>query len=227
MLFAANFVPGVGEGANAAKDAGQLAPDEAVSHAPEVSTALAKYDPNFAAQQILGRLSNVTTGGPTLTVHAAERIMEGGPGRVAPGAEAGMARIENIGHRHANPLQPTASSGADHSSHRGERRIRSLRRGDWAKGSNCGALQMNKLRDQSDARAKLRQMLDDFISGRDQSKEHVAKIEALLIGEFRGTGIYEDLTLPVASYHPSGGELLYDAASLQRVFSDAIKVHGI
>jgi hypothetical protein len=88
----------------------------------EVSTALTKYNPDFAAQQILGRASNVTPGGRTLTVHAATRIMEGGPGRAALGADAGMSRIDQILETGVdvryNPLHPlgptvrvTASNG--------------------------------------------------------------------------------------------------------------------
>jgi hypothetical protein len=55
----------------------------------------------------------VTPGGRTLTVHAAERIMEGGPGRAALGAEAGMARIQIldtgslIRYNPLHPLGPT------------------------------------------------------------------------------------------------------------------------
>lgn len=40
------------------------------------------YDPDFAASQILGH-PNVTVGGRTISVHAAERMVHGGPGRRA------------------------------------------------------------------------------------------------------------------------------------------------
>jgi RHS repeat-associated protein len=40
VLFAANFVPGVGEGANLAKDMGEVALEEAISHAPGAEAAV-------------------------------------------------------------------------------------------------------------------------------------------------------------------------------------------
>ena len=46
VMFAANFVPGAGEGANLAKDAGEVALEQAISHAPQESAALAKV-PDF------------------------------------------------------------------------------------------------------------------------------------------------------------------------------------
>lgn len=45
------------------------------------STALAKYDADFAAQQILKSTTNVTQGGRTISVHAAERMMTPPVGR--------------------------------------------------------------------------------------------------------------------------------------------------
>jgi hypothetical protein len=70
-------------------------------------------------------------------------------------------------------------------------------------------------------------MLDEFVSGRDRSKGHVAEIEGLLIREFRGTPLFEELTLPVASYEPSGGDYMYDATTLTRVFLDVIRTHNL
>jgi RHS repeat-associated protein len=59
VLFAANFVPGVGEGATLAKDAGQVALDQAVAHAPEVAQVTA----NRAAGQVGERFLADTYGG--------------------------------------------------------------------------------------------------------------------------------------------------------------------
>ena len=68
----------------------------------------------------------------------------------------------------------------------------------------------------------LRSMLDAFVDGRARTKEHVDNIEALLIREFMGTDIFEDLTVPVASYAPGGGEYLYDEEALARVFQGVL-----
>jgi hypothetical protein len=70
-------------------------------------------------------------------------------------------------------------------------------------------------------------MLDEFVTGRDQSKQHVAEIEALLIREFRGSALFEDLTLPVASYEPAGGDYMYDATALAKIFSEVIRMHHL
>lgn len=69
----------------------------------------------------------------------------------------------------------------------------------------------------------LRDMLEAFVQGREQSKEYVERIEYLLITDFIGTQVYEDLTQPVASYDPKGGEYLYDVAGLTKVFKDVLE----
>jgi RHS repeat-associated protein len=82
VLFAANFVPGGGEAAAVGENIGKVAVDEAISHAsgagPE-ATALAKWDADFAAKQLLGG-NNITAGGRTITYHAADRIVNSGRG---------------------------------------------------------------------------------------------------------------------------------------------------
>jgi len=63
--------------------------------APRVSTSAegganlpVKYDPDFAAAQLLGRLTNITPGGRTITAHAAERMtVNPGPGRLPASVE--------------------------------------------------------------------------------------------------------------------------------------------
>ena len=72
------------------------------------------------------------------------------------------------------------------------------------------------------SRRALRELLQTFVSGRDRSKSHVAKIEELLIREFRGSDLFEELTGPVAAYSPSGGEFLYDEMGLTQVFKEVL-----
>ena len=60
--------------------------DQLSKNAPEkaatTTTELAIYDPDFAAQQILGLPFNITLGGRVVTAHAAERMVNPPPGRV-------------------------------------------------------------------------------------------------------------------------------------------------
>jgi len=51
-----------------------------------------KYDPDFAAQQILNSPTNVTQGGRTITTHAAERMVTPPPGR----APTSMAQVDQF-----------------------------------------------------------------------------------------------------------------------------------
>ncbi len=50
--------------------------------AATTTTGLAIYDPDFAAQQILGLPFNITPEGRVVTAHAAERMVNPPPGRV-------------------------------------------------------------------------------------------------------------------------------------------------
>lgn len=58
-------------------------------------TALAKYDPTFAARQLLGG-PPVTRTGLTITAHAARQMVDPGPGRIAATVEDIDTIIENV-----------------------------------------------------------------------------------------------------------------------------------
>jgi hypothetical protein len=70
---------------------------------------------------------------------------------------------------------------------------------------------------------RLLDMLDSFVSGKDQSMEFVGEIERLLVDELRDSDIFAELTVPVASYRTEGGEHLYNSSDLARVFEQALK----
>jgi hypothetical protein len=76
----------------------------------------------------------------------------------------------------------------------------------------------------SEARDKLAQMLQVFISGRDRSLHFVNQIESLLLThpEFHETVLYDDLSVPLSCYRPGGGENLYDEEDLLIACKDAL-----
>ncbi len=75
-----------------------------------------------------------------------------------------------------------------------------------------------------EARDQLARMLQDFVSGRDQSLYFVNQIEALLLRHFRDTDLYELLGEPVACYSIVGGEPgLADAKELTIAFKQALQ----
>jgi hypothetical protein len=59
----------------------------------------------------------------------------------------------------------------------------------------------------------LAKMLDFFIRDVDISKDLVDEIEAFLLRNYRDTEMYEELSLPLASYEPHGGEYMYDTVA--------------
>jgi hypothetical protein len=65
----------------------------------------------------------------------------------------------------------------------------------------------------------LAKMFDFFIRDVDTSKELVDEIEGLLLQHFRETEMYEELSVPLASYEPAGGEYLYDTAAMKKLFT--------
>jgi len=92
VLFAANFVPGVGEGANAAKDVGQIAIDEAVSHAPQAEHAVQDLAETCAVNSFTaGTLVLMADGSkkPIEQLKAGDKVMAGD-------AQKGSAKPETI-----------------------------------------------------------------------------------------------------------------------------------
>ena len=69
----------------------------------------------------------------------------------------------------------------------------------------------------------LADLLNRFISGEDRSKDMVEKIEGVLIENFSDSELYEEISVPVASYQPGGGEFLYDEEALAREFRYILK----
>jgi hypothetical protein len=72
---------------------------------------------------------------------------------------------------------------------------------------------------------RLLDMLDTFVSGKDRSLTFVGEIERLLVDELRDSDVFLELTVPVASYRPEGGEHLYDSHELAKVFEGVLKEH--
>ena len=73
---------------------------------------------------------------------------------------------------------------------------------------------------------RLLDMLEVFVAGGNRSREYVGDIENLLTEELRDSAVFEDLTVPVASYRPEGGDFLYDQDALSRVFRNVLKEAG-
>ena len=62
---------------------------------------------------------------------------------------------------------------------------------------------------------KFRQLVDDFVSGRDLSKRCAGEIEVLL-DAFGEKEPYATAAHMLASYDPSGGEFMYDATAVAK-----------
>ena len=69
----------------------------------------------------------------------------------------------------------------------------------------------------------LADLLNRFVSGEDRSKDLVDKIEGVLLEYFPDSELYEEISVPVASYQPGGGEFLYDAEALAKEFRYILK----
>jgi hypothetical protein len=72
---------------------------------------------------------------------------------------------------------------------------------------------------------RLLDMLETFVSGNDRSREFVGEIERLLVEQLRDSDVFAELTVPVASYRPEGGEHLYNSADLAKVFEGVLREH--
>ena len=73
------------------------------------ATSLVPYDKNFAAARILGRPTNLTPGGRTITVHAAEQMTMPPGGRVA----ADVGRVDPVLDTDPDQEDLAASDGHD------------------------------------------------------------------------------------------------------------------
>ena len=63
-------------------------------------------------------------------------------------------------------------------------------------------------------RARIAELLDRFISGRDSSIALANEIETALADEFADDDYIQDTVLMPASYCPGGGDFLYDEKAL-------------
>ena len=88
----ATAIPGLPGGASFA-----IRSARAAAKADDVAKAIVKYDPAFAAQQILGE-APVTAGGRSITPHAADRMVNAGPGR-RPMSKAEVDQVLDKGDR--------------------------------------------------------------------------------------------------------------------------------
>jgi hypothetical protein len=70
---------------------------------------------------------------------------------------------------------------------------------------------------------RLLDMLETFVSGKDRSQAFVGDIERLLVQELRDSDVFVELTVPVASYRPEGGEHLYNSNDLAKVFEEVLR----
>lgn len=73
---------------------------------------------------------------------------------------------------------------------------------------------------------RLLDMLEVFVDGTDRSREFVGEIERLLVQELRDSAVFEELTVPVASYRPEGGDYLYNQDELASVFRGVLQEAG-
>ena len=71
----------------------------------------------------------------------------------------------------------------------------------------------------ADARRLLREMLERFVRGDDQSLRFTNEIEILVRTQFREAEFYEELSYDLATYSPGGGDHLIDEKALAREFS--------
>jgi len=69
-----------------------------------------------------------------------------------------------------------------------------------------------------DARRLLREMMERFIRGDDQSLRFTNEIEILVRTQFRDAEFYEELSYHLATYSPGGGDHLIDEKELAREF---------
>ena len=70
----------------------------------------------------------------------------------------------------------------------------------------------------ADARTTLRQMLERFVRGEDQSLRFANEIEGLVLSQFREAEFFEELSYDLATYRPGGGDYLTDEKELARKF---------
>ncbi|PYO81383.1 MAG: hypothetical protein DMD68_13425 [Gemmatimonadetes bacterium] len=70
-----------------------------------------------------------------------------------------------------------------------------------------------------DARRRLREMLERFVRGDDQSLRFTNEIEILVRTQFKDAEFYEELSYDLATYSLGGGDHLIDEKKLAREFS--------
>ena len=84
------------------------------------------------------------------------------------------------------------------------------------------------MQDKTENLATLSGLLVNFASGKDQSRECVQQIDALLTDSFpNGDGFpdadaYEDLELAVACFRPGGGQFMYDEAQMASICASVL-----
>jgi len=71
----------------------------------------------------------------------------------------------------------------------------------------------------ADRRTELREMLERFVRGEDQSLGFVRQIELLVSAHFRHAEFFEELSYNLAMYSPGGGDHLFDEKELVRELS--------
>jgi len=74
---------------------------------------------------------------------------------------------------------------------------------------------------------QLRELISDFLSGTDRSKDAAGRIEVALEEEFGETEPFASAVLALASYEPGGGEFLYDEREIVLVLQDVLRALGV
>ena len=82
---------------------------------------------------------------------------------------------------------------------------------------------MTKFQESSVQLTALVRLLERFAAGKDQSREFVREIDALLSDAFPGgagfpdAAAFEELEVAVACYRPGGGQFMYDESQMASV----------
>ncbi|CAM4025114.1 hypothetical protein G3260_004431 [Streptomyces albus] len=70
-------------------------------------------------------------------------------------------------------------------------------------------------------KARLLELVDAFIEGKDQSMRLVNEIEGILVDHYLETSVFEELTEPLALYRPGCGAPYYGVAEMADTLREA------